>query len=424
MKTHLFSFSIMLIIILSMNCLTTFSQIDIQAKIKQKAEEKINKKVDEAIDKSLDEIEKSTKQSNDDNKEKDNSNTSNDEKKPETTSVSSQQKIESYSKYDFVPGDKILFYEDFSKDAIGDFPALWTTNGSGEVKNLNIATGNWFDLTGDNAVYCLIPEINFPSNFILEFDIVPDEKFDSYGILLTLFEERPIQELNDQLYPGTKGLHITLGTESWETFGYDDNTETNDFTGRTELSPVEIGKVNHVIIWIQNRRVRIYHKGNKVIDMPTNIVQGSQFNRLRFSCWDKQGRPFISNIKVTTASPDTRNKLLTEGKIISYGIYFDVNKDVVKSESFGTLNDLAKILKENPTLRIKIIGYTDADGVDATNLDLSKRRAANVKNELVKTFGIDASRIETDGLGENQPIAPNDSPSNKVLNRRVEFIRL
>ena len=81
-------------------------------------------------------------------------------------------------------------------------------------------------------------------------------------------------------------------------------------------------------------------------------------------------------------------------------------------------------MTENPDLRVKIAGHTDADGADASNLDLSKRRGAAVKNELVKTFGIDASRLESDGLGENQPVAPNDTPSNKALNRRVEFIKL
>ena len=67
---------------------------------------------------------------------------------------------------------------------------------------------------------------------------------------------------------------------------------------------------------------------------------------------------------------------------------------------------------------------TSSDGADASNLDLSKRRDASVKNELTKTFGIDASRLESDGMGESQPVAANDSPANKALNRRVEFIKL
>jgi len=118
------------------------------------------------------------------------------------------------------------------------------------------------------------------------------------------------------------------------------------------------------------------------------------------------------------------NKLITEGKLVSYGIYFDVNKDVVKPESYGTLKEITSILNENPNVKVKIVGFTDSDGGIAANLDLSKRRGASVKNELVKTFGIDASRLESDGLGETQPIAPNDTPENKALNRRVEFIKL
>ena len=70
------------------------------------------------------------------------------------------------------------------------------------------------------------------------------------------------------------------------------------------------------------------------------------------------------------------------------------------------------------------MGHTDADGADAANLDLSKRRAASVKNELTKTFNVNADRLVTDGMGESQPVAPNDTPANKALNRRVEFIKL
>ena len=70
------------------------------------------------------------------------------------------------------------------------------------------------------------------------------------------------------------------------------------------------------------------------------------------------------------------------------------------------------------------MGHTDSDGADAANLDLSKRRAASVKNELVKSFGVNGDRLVTDGAGEGQPVAANDTPANKALNRRVEFIKL
>jgi outer membrane protein OmpA-like peptidoglycan-associated protein len=119
-----------------------------------------------------------------------------------------------------------------------------------------------------------------------------------------------------------------------------------------------------------------------------------------------------------------RSKLLTDGKLVTYGIYFDVNKDVVKPESYGTLKGIADVLKENADVKVKIVGHTDSDGADASNMDLSKRRGASVKDALVKDFGIDATRLESDGMGETQPIAPNDTPVNKALNRRVELIKI
>lgn len=96
----------------------------------------------------------------------------------------------------------------------------------------------------------------------------------------------------------------------------------------------------------------------------------------------------------------------------------------MKPESYGTLKEIAKVLTENAGVRVKIVGHTDSDGADAANLDLSKRRSASVKNELVKNFGIDASRLESDGMGRTQPVAPNDTPVNKAMNRRVELIKL
>ncbi len=333
-----------------------------------------------------------------------------------------EQKLQSFTQYDFVPGDEILFYDDFSQDAIGDFPALWTTNGSGEVKTLNIALGNWFHMNGDEAVYSCIRPIPFPENFIIEFDLIVDEEFVEFEF--TLYEGDEDTEMNTDLYPGTRGLQIWPCAEDgggWRTKGFD---EENWLEGGSEKNPIISGALNHVIIWIQNRRVRIYHRGEKVLDGPTTIVKGTKFNRMRFCCWDSESKPFLSNLQISTAAPDTRSKLISEGKLISYGIYFDSGKDVVKPESYGALKDISNVLKENPGIRVKIIGHTDSDGDEAMNLALSKRRAESVKSELIKTFNVDAAMMDADGAGENQSLASNASPEGKAKNRRVEFIKL
>jgi hypothetical protein len=335
-----------------------------------------------------------------------------------------QQSMQSSSKYDFIPGEKIIFFDDFSQDAVGDFPDLWTANAPGEVNTLSIASGNWFNLNSVDGNYFYLKSIDFPKNFIVEFDIVPKKTGGRIAAGLILYGEDKPKEMDNNVNPGNGGIHISVEKGTWNTIGY--KTGQNDrITGSSTINPVEQEKVNHVIIWVQNRRLRIYHKAAKVLDIPTNIYEGTKFSRfcLRLSRGASCGS-YISNFRITDASPDMRNKLLTEGKLVTYGIYFDVNKDVVKPESYGTLKEIAKVLTENPGVRVKIVGHTDNDGADPANLDLSKRRGSSVKDELVKNFSIDASRLESDGMGETQPVAPNDTPVNKALNRRVELIKL
>jgi outer membrane protein OmpA-like peptidoglycan-associated protein len=335
-----------------------------------------------------------------------------------------QQSMQSFSTYDFVPGDKVILFDDFSQDAIGDFPALWTANAAGEINTLNIAPGKWLNLNSTDGNYFILKSIDFPKNFIIEFDIVPKKTGGRIAAGLILYGEEKSKEMDNGPHPGNSGIIISIEKERWNTMGYK-TSENTAITGSSSVNPVEAEKVNHIIIWAQNRRFRIYHKQAKVLDMPTNVFDGTKFNRLCFrlsrgaSCGS-----YISNIRITDASPDMRSKLLTDGKLVTYGIYFDVNKDVVKPESYGTLKGIADVLKENADVKVKIVGHTDSDGADASNMDLSKRRGASVKDALVKDFGIDATRLESDGMGETQPIAPNDTPVNKALNRRVELTKI
>lgn len=328
----------------------------------------------------------------------------------------------SSSKYDFVPGEKVILFDDFSQDAVGDFPALWTTNAPGEINTLNIAPGHWLNLNSGEGNYFLLKTLDLPKNFIVEFDIVPKKVGGRIAAVLILYNENKHIEMDNNGNPGTSGVQVSMEKGTWNTLGYKSGNQ--NITGSSTVNPVEAEKVNHVIVWVQNRRVRIYHKSAKVLDMPTILYDGTKPNRLclRLARGASSGS-YVTNIRITDAAPDMRNKLLTDGKLVSYGIYFDVNKDVVKSESYGTLKGIADILNEVPDVKVKIVGHTDADGDDAKNLDLSKRRAAAVKTELVKSFGVNADRLVTDGMGESQPVSPNDTPSNKALNRRVEFIK-
>ncbi|MBR10618.1 MAG: hypothetical protein CMP48_23410 [Rickettsiales bacterium] len=120
---------------------------------------------------------------------------------------------------------------------------------------------------------------------------------------------------------------------------------------------------------------------------------------------------------------DIYEQVLTKGKFVTTGIQFDVAKSTIRPESFGIVNKIATIMKEYPQLTFRIEGHTDADGTEASNLALSKSRAAAIKEALVK-FGISENRLQTEGYGESRPIASNLTQEGKQKNRRVEFISL
>lgn len=113
--------------------------------------------------------------------------------------------------------------------------------------------------------------------------------------------------------------------------------------------------------------------------------------------------------------------VINEIKVLAKNIYFETSSDVLKSESNSSLDKVALIMTKNPNANLSIEGHTDNTGSTVGNLDLSKNRAASVKNYLLSK-GIDASRIITNGYGEARPIASNDTEEGRALNRRVELI--
>ena len=374
-------------------------------KTTEKVEEKVEQKTEEAIENAMDE----------------NESTPTDTAAADNTVNSGKIKgtdLQSYSKYDFVPGDRILLFEDFSTDAVGDFPARWTTNGSGEVKTLNIAPGHWFHLNTENNMYQLAENLVLPENYIIEFDvIVPKKEGYSGGISVNIFKSENPDPTFIENFIDAKGIGIHADYETdWEAGFLDGEWKL----GNSELAKIEADKVEHIIIWVQQRRVRIYHAGQKVLDLPTFTSIGFKPDRFAFNLSNCAGAvPYVSNLRITTAAPDTRNKLLTDGKIITYGIQFDVGSAVVKPESFGTINEIAKAII-SAGIKVKITGHTDNTGNAEANLDLSRRRAESVKSELIK-MGVNASLLSTDGAGSSQPIATNETATGRAQNRRVEF---
>jgi OmpA-OmpF porin, OOP family len=413
-----------------------FSQINVIRHAAEKAKSVGEQKTNDAIDQGIDNAANGSDADKKDAQNDDNASQQKDDNQEDNTggeaakSGTAQQEqtpLQSYSKFDFVPGQKVIYYEDFSQDNVGDFPAVWNTNGSGEVVTNNLFPGHWLQIAGE---YCVWTDnlLDLPDNYTIEYDAVParNEEGNMSGYTFRLMQCTNVKGFDYGSVPGQAGFEYWVeyfGRPGYRTYMNNDEGANLGLSGNLdgEKYKQQLDTKYHISIWVQKSRIRLYQNELKVVDLPKAFnVAGVKMDRIRF----EEGSVLVSNIRVAIGAPDTRNKLLTEGKLVTYGIYFDVNKDVVKPESYGTLKDISTILTENPDVRVKIIGYTDADGNDAANLDLSKRRAASVKEELTKSFGIDATRLESDGMGEANPVAPNDTPSNKALNRRVELIKL
>lgn len=185
----------------------------------------------------------------------------------------------------------------------------------------------------------------------------------------------------------------------------------------------------HVSLWRQDQRLRMYVNGDKLFDLPRIFEAGNKYNALIFYVpyKFKSGKDdyyLLSNMRLAVGAPDTRTKLLTEGKFVTRGILFDANSDKIKPESTGTLKEIGNILKENASVKVQIVGHTDADGDDKANIDLSKRRAEAVKAFLVKEYNITTENLSAEGKGESQPVDKNDTIEGKANNRRVEFIKI
>lgn len=423
------------------------AQIDVKGKIKSKVLQRTDNHVDRGIDKGLDAVEEGVKdaatseeeteakadvqkeEETDNDTESDNTKKSSKSQSENTEqSAPAKESLSVYSKYDFVAGEKVIFYEDFADDEIGDFPGGWNTNGSAEIVTTNLYPGRWMKFSCSEAIWT-DELLSLPENYTIEFDIIPiaaDGEERMKGYEFRMIKCVNLNSIDHGSVPGKAGFNFGCqyyGEAFYRAYNNESGDRHIDINGSKEGDQYHQKKDQkyHMAIWVQKSRVRLYQEQNKLFDLPKALIDPqNKIDRIRF----ENGAAMVSNIRIAVGNPDMRSKLLTEGKLVSYGIYFDVNKDVVKPESYGTLKGIAQVLTENPDVKIKIEGHTDADGDDAKNLDLSKRRAASVKNEMVKTFGIDESRITTDGSGETKPVAANDTPSNKALNRRVEFIKL
>ncbi|WP_339715977.1 OmpA family protein [uncultured Kriegella sp.] len=332
-----------------------------------------------------------------------------------------------YSKFDFVPGDKILFFEDFSNDFIGDFPSKWNTNGGGEIVTMNDSPEKWFELISGYGLY-FIPDVpDLPEEYTIEFDIMAvglDNKTSSTAILRVALSD------DNKFKDGANFVHAHLPFCQYSAIGI---TMANHINNKREIYSTvradlreEVLNRPHISIAVNKERFRLWVNEEKHIDIPRIVPQGAVLKTLKFhmnNFKDAKERIFITNLKVAEGGLDLRRTLISEGKVSTNGILFDSGSANIQPQSMGIIRQISQVLQQETAMKLKIVGHTDADGENDANLILSKKRADAVKNALVSIYSIGTDRLSTAGKGETEPIGDNSNADGKAQNRRVEFIK-
>ncbi len=450
----------LILIIVSIICVSVNAQIiNPKETTKRKAEDRTNQKIDETIDRGFDKIEQGidglfegknkkekkrknkkgsskSKQSTDNTSNSSNSNgasnsvnsnaDNNGYDPPKTSTDNNGNTDYSANKnFGFIPGDQVLFFEDFKDGSKSRWGAYDIDN---EVKVQNYDGVNWLEVKS-GAFYPLGIKA-LPKNFTLEFDLyTPDINTGSLDIRFV--DQSQAGALGDPwldnssqvtFSPVTQMPKTALGSYQKKINNEELNPqnefrfyswlpESGEYYARVSLSCNN----NKVSVWVNKEQVL-----NNIDLLASNLQYLLSFHLQNY--FVAENRMYLTNFRLATGVANPKTELESNKKFMTQNIYFDVNSDVIRPNSYATLKEIAQSINSIQG-NILIVGHTDSDGSDATNLELSKKRAESVKRALVNEFGLDANRLSTDGKGESAPLNKNSNPSEKAANRRVEFIK-
>ena len=307
--------------------------------------------------------------------------------------------------YDFTPGGRVLFEDDFSDTPIGDFPhRLSFSNGTMEVADWN---GQKILQLQEGCQFEIPLEETLPERFTLEFDIHDSKSTVDTGWTAIYFAPPAANGFYPNRPGGPpflrfahffgSGLHATNSEQISGVYN-------GGGTGNTH--PALDEGLMHVEVQVDGEAIKVYVNQDRIVNVP-NAVLG-RHNAITVLCDAKTDPTYIDNIRLAAGGVDLYSSLESEGRVAARGILFDTGSDRIQSGSTATLEEILGMLRQYQDLGLRIEGHTDNTGDDASNKTLSQSRAEAVRDYLVEQ-GIDASRLEAVGLGEEQPVADNNT---------------
>lgn len=300
--------------------------------------------------------------------------------------------------FDFVPGSRVLFADDFAKDNVGDFPRrLEFKKGNMEVAEWK--GRRWLHVVQNGEFVVRLPEV-LPERFTIELDYVGMNKYEL---------EMRFVEMAD------KHSKVLIG-------GWGAGVNGGGITAMTAPPKESQTGAVKVRVMVDGRYAKVYLDGTRVANVPNADLGRDKAIWFKVPAYNQEGS-FVADLRIAAGGKDLYDALAAEGRVATQGIFFDTGSDRIRGESAPTLKQIAAMLTEHTDLKLLIEGHTDNTGDAAANLRLSERRAAAVKAALVAQHAIAAERLTTAGFGVTRPAAPNATPEGRQQNRRVELVK-
>jgi outer membrane protein OmpA-like peptidoglycan-associated protein len=327
-----------------------------------------------------------------------------------STTTGTSEDMALYTKYDFIPGDKVIFYDDFSSEEIGEFPSRWRLD-EGVFEIAKQGGKNYILCTDQGSIRPKIATGALPPKYTIEMEFyVKGGEAKSHWFFIKWYNDQG-QEIGNFNMQDKHRTHLRILDK--------------DLASK-ELSAPLSGGIHNMRVMATQSTMKCYIDNERVANVPA--VEG--FKPADFGVYmdpwkDEPDNPMlIGTFRYAEGGKTLKQQLDEAGRIVTHGILFDSGSDKIKGESYKTLADIGALLTDNPTLRLSIEGHTDSDGAEDYNLNLSQKRAESVRTYLIDNFKVDKTRLESKGWGESKPIDKNDTPEGKANNRRVELVKL